>query len=172
MRSNRPFLWDRGRTRGDGHMPHDCGHWCLPGPYDISTHLLHNAILGARPLAAENLTVAPASSISTRAALLLLLCYCLAAAIVGDMELPIAALYRRRRAGAASRRRRGAALYYASHRSNATASSTSAAERENGGRDPGDRGRGGRRRRTATGNDASVPSGARTGAFSAGNGSV
>ena len=171
MRSDRPFLWDRGRTRGDGHMPHDCGHWCLPGPYDISTHLLHNAILGARPLAAENLTVAPTSSISTRAAPLLLLCYCLAAAIVGDIELPIAALYRlSRRASAANRRRRGAALYYASHRSNATASS--AAEIEKGGRGPGNRGRGGRRRRTATGTDASVPPGARTGAFSAGNGSV
>jgi len=32
--------------RPDGHMPHDCGHWCLPGPYDIGALLLFNALMG------------------------------------------------------------------------------------------------------------------------------
>ena len=32
--------------RADGHNAHDCGHWCLPGPYDITTQLIHNALLG------------------------------------------------------------------------------------------------------------------------------
>jgi hypothetical protein len=34
------------RSRSDGHMPHDCGHWCLPGPYDIGGTLLFNALIG------------------------------------------------------------------------------------------------------------------------------
>jgi len=34
------------KTRADGHMPHDCGHWCLPGPYDIGAKILFNAIVG------------------------------------------------------------------------------------------------------------------------------
>ena len=33
-------------SRPDGHMPHDCGHWCLPGPYDLGPQLLYNAIIG------------------------------------------------------------------------------------------------------------------------------
>ena len=32
--------------RPDGHIEADCGHWCLPGPYDIAATLLHNAALG------------------------------------------------------------------------------------------------------------------------------
>ena len=32
--------------RPDGHMPADCGHWCLPGPYDIAAQLLFNALTG------------------------------------------------------------------------------------------------------------------------------
>ena len=32
--------------RPDGHMPKDCGHWCLPGPYDIVARLLYNALIG------------------------------------------------------------------------------------------------------------------------------
>ena len=34
------------KQRPDGHMPHDCGHWCLPGPYDIGAKILFNAMLG------------------------------------------------------------------------------------------------------------------------------
>ena len=34
------------QSRTDGHMPHDCGHWCLPGPYDVTTQLLFNAATG------------------------------------------------------------------------------------------------------------------------------
>lgn len=32
--------------RPDGHMESDCGHWCLPGAYDVAATLLHNAALG------------------------------------------------------------------------------------------------------------------------------
>ena len=32
--------------RPDGHIEADCGHWCLPGPYDVAATLLHNAALG------------------------------------------------------------------------------------------------------------------------------
>ena len=31
--------------RSDGHMPSDCGHWCLPGPYDVGADLLFHALL-------------------------------------------------------------------------------------------------------------------------------
>jgi len=34
------------QSRSDGHMPHDCGHWCLPGPYDLGAQLLYNAFVG------------------------------------------------------------------------------------------------------------------------------
>ena len=27
-------------------MPADCGHWCLPGSYDIAAQLLFNALTG------------------------------------------------------------------------------------------------------------------------------
>ena len=33
-------------TRDDGHMPTECGHWCLPGPYDLGAQLLYNALVG------------------------------------------------------------------------------------------------------------------------------
>jgi hypothetical protein len=26
-------------------MPSDCGHWCLPGPYDVGADLLFHALL-------------------------------------------------------------------------------------------------------------------------------
>lgn len=32
--------------RPDGHIEADCGHWCLPGAYDIAATLLYNAALG------------------------------------------------------------------------------------------------------------------------------
>ena len=32
--------------RPDGHIEADCGHWCLPGAYDVAATLLHNAALG------------------------------------------------------------------------------------------------------------------------------
>ena len=31
--------------RSDGHMPSDCGHWCLPGPYDVVSDILFHALL-------------------------------------------------------------------------------------------------------------------------------
>ena len=36
-------------SRSDGHMPSDCGHWCLPGPYDAGSDLLFNALLALTP---------------------------------------------------------------------------------------------------------------------------
>ena len=37
-------------NRSDGHMPSDCGHWCLPGPYDLGADLLFHALLSSRML--------------------------------------------------------------------------------------------------------------------------
>jgi len=37
------------QNRSDGHMPSDCGHWCLPGPYDVAAEILFNALLAGTP---------------------------------------------------------------------------------------------------------------------------